>query len=331
MAQYKVPQDVEADDKLLGPFTFRQFVYLLAAGALIAIAAGLFQIHPLLIIIPLPIIILLLVISLPLKKDQPMETYLAALVSYYLKPRKRIWTSGQPESTITITAPKVQEKVRTRDISGEEATHRLSFLADIVDTEGRAIGNIDSSPMRDDLAAEADAVADIFEDSSQYRNIDAALEKDKTSRHAEAMENMRKAIAANEAPLQPQQAPTISRHYDTEPQAFNPARAAAPSVPTAPGQPVPPAAPAPTPVQPAPNPGLEMPNYNSPVVVLPDPSMFKKEEPKTSVRTENVSSKPQKQDIINLASNQDFTVSTIAQEAKRIKGKGDGEVFISLH
>ena len=36
MAQYKVPQDVEADDKLLGPFSFRQFVYLLIAGGLIA-------------------------------------------------------------------------------------------------------------------------------------------------------------------------------------------------------------------------------------------------------------------------------------------------------
>ncbi|TAL14698.1 hypothetical protein EPN95_02230, partial [Patescibacteria group bacterium] len=29
MAQYKVPQDVEADDKLIGPFSFRQFVYLI--------------------------------------------------------------------------------------------------------------------------------------------------------------------------------------------------------------------------------------------------------------------------------------------------------------
>ncbi|MBR6532316.1 PrgI family protein [Candidatus Saccharibacteria bacterium] len=325
MAQYKVPQDVEADDKLLGPFTFRQFVYLLIAAALIALAVGLFQIYPLLAIIPVPIIILLLAISLPLKKDQPMETYLAALVSYYLKPRKRTWTSGQPESTITITAPKVQEKVRTRDISGEEATHRLSFLANIVDTEGRAIGSIGASPMRDDLAAEADAVADIFEDSSQYRNIDAALEKDKSSRHAEVMENMRKAIAANEAPLQPQQAPTISRHYNTvAPQAYNPARDAAPSVPTAPGQPAPVQ-------QPAPNPALETPNYNSSVVVLPDPSMLRKEEPKAAVSIKNIAPKPQKQDIINLASNQDFTVSTIAQEAKRLKGKGDGEVFISLH
>ena len=53
MAQYKVPQDVEADDKLLGPFSFRQFVYLLIAGGLIALAIAFFQIFPLLAIIPI--------------------------------------------------------------------------------------------------------------------------------------------------------------------------------------------------------------------------------------------------------------------------------------
>ena len=31
MAEHKVPQDVEAEDKLLGPFSFRQFLYLLVA------------------------------------------------------------------------------------------------------------------------------------------------------------------------------------------------------------------------------------------------------------------------------------------------------------
>ena len=33
MSTYKVPQDVEADDKLLGPFSFRQFVYLMIVAA----------------------------------------------------------------------------------------------------------------------------------------------------------------------------------------------------------------------------------------------------------------------------------------------------------
>ena len=196
MAQYKVPQDVEADDKLIGPFSFRQFVYLLIAGGCIALAVGLFQIFPLLAIIPVPVALFFLVLALPLKKDQPMETYLAALVSYYLKPRKRLWMPGQRESTILITAPKMVEESRKRDLSEEEATHRLSFLADIVDTEGQAIKGVSNSVMRDDLAAEASTVDDMF-DSYHSEVIDRAISQDTQDRHREAIEEMREAIERN--------------------------------------------------------------------------------------------------------------------------------------
>lgn len=193
MAQYKVPQDVEADDKLIGPFSFRQFVYLLIAGGLIAAGIGLFQLFPLLVIVPALPAVLFLVLALPLKKDQPMETYLAAIISFYLKPHKRVWTPGQRDSTIAITAPKIVEDVRTRDISQEEATHRLSFLADIVDTEGFAIKN-GANPMRDDLMEEAKATTDMF-DSYHSQVIDQAINKDKNERHSEAIKEMQQAIA----------------------------------------------------------------------------------------------------------------------------------------
>ena len=52
MAIYKVPQDVEAEDKLLGPFTFRQFIYLLIVAAMGFLAFVLWQILPILAIIP---------------------------------------------------------------------------------------------------------------------------------------------------------------------------------------------------------------------------------------------------------------------------------------
>ena len=199
MAQYKVPQDVEADDKLIGPFSFRQFVYLLIAAGLIAMAVGLFQLFPLLAIIPLPPVLLFLALALPLKKDQPMETYLAAIVSFYLKPRKRVWTPGQRESTILITAPKIVEDVRTRDLSQEEATHRLSFLADIVDTEGQAIKGAGLGVMRDDLMAEANQATDIFDNNNyQSQVIDRAINQDKAARHQEAIKEMRDAIERSE-------------------------------------------------------------------------------------------------------------------------------------
>ena len=195
MAQYKVPQDVEADDKLIGPFIFRQLVYLFIAGGFVALAVGLFQIFPLLVIIPIPVALFFLVLALPLKKDQPMETYLAALVSYYLKPRKRLWVPGQRESTILITAPKITEESKKRDLSEEEATHRLSFLADIVDSEGQAIKSINNN-MRDDLAAEANAIDDMF-DNYHSEIIDRAVNQDTKDRHREAIEEMREAIERN--------------------------------------------------------------------------------------------------------------------------------------
>ena len=139
MATYTVPQDVEADDKLIGPFSFRQFVYLMISAGLGFVAFVLFQIFPLLVIIPIPFIIFLVILALPLKKDQPMETYLSAVVDFYLKPNKRTWMPGQSDTSITITAPKNVEKEVVRDISREEASRRLSFLAEIADTEGRAI------------------------------------------------------------------------------------------------------------------------------------------------------------------------------------------------
>ena len=292
MAQYKVPQDVEADDKLLGPFSFRQFVYLLIAAGLIALAVGLFQLFPLLAIIPLPPVLLFLALALPIKKDQPMETYLAALVSYYLKPRKRMWMPGQRESTITITAPKIVEESRTRNITGEEATHRLSFLANIVDTEGYAIKGAASNPMREDLIAEANATTDMFE-TSHFNNLENALARDENERHEEVLKQMRAAIERDEnlgfggmtmAPAQPAK-PTQLTQQVTPP----------PTV--------------------------------SSVVVQPGSPVVEKPVEKSN----EVESRQTKHSIMELANNPDFSVATIAKEANRIKERDEGEVFISLH
>ena len=57
MAVYKVPQDVEAEDKLLGPFSFKQFIFLIIAIMGIGMAYALSQIVLPLALLPLPITI----------------------------------------------------------------------------------------------------------------------------------------------------------------------------------------------------------------------------------------------------------------------------------
>lgn len=196
MASYKVPQDVEADDKLLGPFSFRQFIYLMIVFGMVVLAVALFQIFPFLAAIPIPFALFFLILALPLKKDQPMETYVAALISFYLRPNRRFWIPGQSDSTIQITAPKKIEKSRVRNISEEEAGHRLSFLAAIVDSEGYAIKNA-SSPMRDEFYAEAYNATDMFDRSGTTR-LSSLITKEQQERHAEVVNQMRAAIASSD-------------------------------------------------------------------------------------------------------------------------------------
>ena len=211
MATYKVPQDVEAEDRLLGPFTFRQFIYLLIAAIAGALAAALFQIFPLLALLPTPVIFFFLFLALPLKKDQPMETYLAAIISFYMKPNKRFWRPGQGETTIQITAPKIVEKSRTRDISEEEASHRLSFLSNLVDSEGYAIRGNHNGNFTENFIADTEDVND-FMDDSQNQNLINLMQKEKVARHAEIINQMKAAINNTENVMGPA---TISSHQAT--------------------------------------------------------------------------------------------------------------------
>jgi hypothetical protein len=304
MAQYKVPQDVEADDKLLGPFTFRQFVYLLIVAGFIALAWALFQVFPLLVIIPIPVVLFFGALALPLKKDQPMETYLSAIVSFYLKPRKRMWEAGQPESTILITAPKKVEKARTKDLSQEEATHRLSFLAEIVDSEGYAIKGASTSPIREEIKAEAEAAPDMFDVHSGDR-IERALESENAGRHAELVGQMRAAIDKVENANLSGEGAVIQKFEPEKTPVSWEANATSEAV-----------------VQPT---ALVAPMPVENAIVQPTPEPVKPQAESTSEVAPSA-------DIISLANNKELSVETIAKEAQRLsKKKQDGEVYVSLH
>lgn len=199
MATYKVPQDVEADDKLIGPFSFRQFIYLIAV-VLAGIAAwGLAQIFVGLAIIPLPVIIFFGALALPLRKDQPMELYMAAMVSFYLKPRLRKWDPEGIETLIEISAPKTIEVQRTKDLSQVEASQRLSYLADIVDSGGWAIRGVSgaSSPiMNNDVYLEAQSATDVLDtNTSIAHNFDKMMSVSAQQVRDEARQHMLQATA----------------------------------------------------------------------------------------------------------------------------------------
>lgn len=205
MAVYKVPQDVEADDKLIGPFSFRQFIYLIIVAIAGAMAWGLAQLFMPLAIIPLPIIIFFAALALPLRKDQPMEAYLSAVVSFYfLKSRKRFWQPDGIDSFVTIIPPKDADRILTKDLDETEATRRLSYLADLVDTHGWAIRGSGAAPdtsISTDLYYESQQAPDMMDSTTPAAQaMIQHLHEEVDEKRQEAIDGMRHAATQTPQP-----------------------------------------------------------------------------------------------------------------------------------
>lgn len=193
MAEHKVPQDVEAEDKLLGPFSFRQFIYLMIALMAIALAYFMSRMIIFLAIIPAPIAIVFLILALPLRKDQPMETYVSALIHFYLTPNRRLWEPDGQESLVEITNPPIDSEPQIKAIGGAEAAQRLSFLAEIEDTQGWSTRGITGMPinttnLNDDFAIAASDVPDILAmDDSVSKDFNERLEVSERQRREQTI------------------------------------------------------------------------------------------------------------------------------------------------
>lgn len=299
MATYKVPQDVEADDKLIGPFSFRQFIYLIVVALAGALAWGLAQLFLPLAIIPLPIILLFGALALPLRKDQPMEIYLAAIISYFLKPHQRLWDPDGIESLIEITVPKTIEVQRTKDISQSEAQRRFSYLAEIVDTQGWSVRGAGlqapNSAMKSDAYFDAQQAVDILDEGNTISQTLNDKLSQSTARIQQDAKNLMKG----------QPAQNLSNYFN------NPVT----NQPTTP-EPV-----ADQNLQYNPYPNIQQsviqPISTQPIAANPPTT--------TSVKVVPAG-------IIDLANNSNLSIETIAREANRIKGKQDlnEEVVVSL-
>ena len=88
--QFKVPQFIDVEDKLFGPFTFRQFVYLIGGAGIVYVLYKLLPIWiSIFLIIPVAGLSFLLVFYKI--NEKPFIYYLQAGVSYLVSSKLYIW------------------------------------------------------------------------------------------------------------------------------------------------------------------------------------------------------------------------------------------------
>lgn len=148
MATYKVLQDIEAEDKLLGPLTLKQFIFaalFLGLGfvGFLTITSGAPSFIKLFMAsILLPFMLILGFLAAPIGQDQPNDVWLLARLRFLFKPHRRVWNQDGMSQQVTITAPKREIHVYSDGLSQTEVTSRLQALASTMDSRGWAVKNV---------------------------------------------------------------------------------------------------------------------------------------------------------------------------------------------
>lgn len=91
--RFQVPQFIETEEKIIGPFTLKQFIFIAIGGALLffiffIVPPGIF------LFIGIPVGLIFLGLALMKIDDIPIYLYLFYALNYFLNPRRYIYKSG---------------------------------------------------------------------------------------------------------------------------------------------------------------------------------------------------------------------------------------------
>ena len=115
--QFRVPQFIDVEDKIFGPFTFKQFLYLAGGGGLAFLS---WKLLPVIIALPLAFIFAGLGLALAFYKinDRPFIFFLQSYIAYTFSNKLYIWK--QPEK-------KKMDGVKKEDVKNTEETQNKTM------------------------------------------------------------------------------------------------------------------------------------------------------------------------------------------------------------
>lgn len=130
---FNVPQYIDVEDKVAGPFTAKQVGWMIACGGVLFILYSIFELVPF-IILALPITLLFAALAFYKPNGQPFIKFLMYAVLFLFRPKIAIW-----ERPVRQMMPKKEDPVpeMQKDDRKKVTVTDLSEIARMVDSRGR--------------------------------------------------------------------------------------------------------------------------------------------------------------------------------------------------
>ena len=88
--QFVIPQFIDVEDKIIGPITLRQFLFLLGVALFLFFLWYLFKLW-FVVVIGAPVVLLAIALVMGKVDGRPLSGFLKAWLNYQVNPRFYIW------------------------------------------------------------------------------------------------------------------------------------------------------------------------------------------------------------------------------------------------
>lgn len=198
--QYKIPQNLDIEDKILGPFTLKQFLYIIVGGIIVYVLFNIIGTKnlTLFILISLPIAALVLALVFVQINGRPFVDFFFYFSEFLKDPREKKWIKATKIKTFNVTAKmsedeEANQKTLARLAKRGIVQSQLTQMATLLDTRGWDQGSVtmsDNGPTVTKLVKDDEELDDIFTDiEGAVENLQASDEEE--SRYGDLEERLK--------------------------------------------------------------------------------------------------------------------------------------------
>ncbi|MBI2439467.1 MAG: PrgI family protein [Candidatus Moranbacteria bacterium] len=132
---FSVPQFIDVEDKIAGPLTWRQLLWMIGMGAVLLVAFNVFD-GAMFIVSAIPIVLIFVAFAFYRPNGFPLVTFIFYSILFLFRPKVSVW-----ERPVRRPTPMKTEAKETGDKQGSERKRiereKLEELARIMDSRGK--------------------------------------------------------------------------------------------------------------------------------------------------------------------------------------------------
>jgi hypothetical protein len=117
--RFQIPQFIDVEDKIFGPFTLKQFIYI--AGGISVAVIGVVLLGPVWgLLVTAPIVVLAAALAFYKVNNRPFVNTLESIFKYAIKDKLYIWNKKEPEESKEGEAEKKYSSLVVPNLSGNK-------------------------------------------------------------------------------------------------------------------------------------------------------------------------------------------------------------------